>query len=173
MTDEEQHDLHSQALEQTGFWGRRAAGCLFLARDTGRILLSHRSLAVLEPGTWGTFGGAVDDGETEEEAVAREVLQETEYAGRFELLPLARFAHASGFTYQNYLAVVDSEFQPVLDGENQGFAWVDASALLSSDPPVQPLHPGLDYLLKHSGATIADAVAGCASTSSASLARGR
>ena len=28
---------HAQALRDTGFWGRKGAGCLFLALDTGRI----------------------------------------------------------------------------------------------------------------------------------------
>jgi len=42
---------HQQELEKTGFWGKRAAGCLFYAKDTGRYLIAHRSNYVLEPNT--------------------------------------------------------------------------------------------------------------------------
>ena len=66
---------HGLALEETGFWGRQAAGCLFLAKNTGRILIAHRSWAVLEPGTWGGFGGAIDEGEDPAEAARREALE--------------------------------------------------------------------------------------------------
>ncbi len=54
---------HADALAQTGFWGAYGgAGSIFLARDTGRLLLARRSHHVLQPGTWGTIGGAVDRG---------------------------------------------------------------------------------------------------------------
>ena len=66
MEDEEDEGMyeddsdHAEALQQTGFWGRAGAGVLFLARDTGRILIAHRSADVEQPDTWGTWGGAID-----------------------------------------------------------------------------------------------------------------
>ena len=50
---------HAAALEKTGFWGKQAAGCIFLARDTGRYLIAHRSPYVQEPNTWGRGSRAI------------------------------------------------------------------------------------------------------------------
>ena len=135
-------DAHRAARERTGFWGEQAAGCLFYARDTGRLLISHRSDKVQEPNTWGTWGGAMDSGEDPGEAVRREVKEETGFADEVELWPIWIFQHESGFKYHNYLAVVPSEFEPVLDHETQGFEWVEPG-----DWP-EPMHPGLKALVE-------------------------
>ena len=136
------NDEHGAALEKTGFWGRQAAGCLFLARSTGRLLIAHRSKHVLEPHTWGTWGGAIDPGETPKQGVVREVREEAGYTGRFKLIPLFVFKHSSGFRYHNFLAVVDDEFEPELDWETQGYEWVKFGRW------PKPLHPGLKSLLE-------------------------
>jgi len=132
---------HDQALKQTGFWGKRAAGCIFLAHDTGKICIAHRSSQVEQPGTWGTWGGAIDAKEDPAAAVKREVHEEAGYNGPMELIPLYVFFHASGFRYYNFLAVVPHEFKPVLDWESQGSAWVEVGKWPT------PLHPGLAKLL--------------------------
>jgi 8-oxo-dGTP pyrophosphatase MutT (NUDIX family) len=132
---------HGHYLEKTGFWGKRGAGCLFLAKDTKRICISHRSGSVLEPNTWGTWGGAIDSSETPEESVKREAYEEAGYKGDFELIPLFVFKSPSGFQYHNFLFVVDSEFTPLLNWETQGFSWIEYPNWPS------PLHPGMVALL--------------------------
>lgn len=132
---------HQRALDRTGFWGAAGAGCLIIARDTGRICIAHRSQEVEQPGTWGTWGGAIDQGEDPKIAAAREVQEEAGYHGKMSLIPLYIFSHPSGFKYYNFLAVVDREFTPQLDWETQGFVWVEFG-----DWP-QPLHHGLVSLL--------------------------
>ena len=57
------------------------------------------------------------------------------------MVPLYVFKHSSGFTYYNFLAIVESEFEPMLDWETQGFKWVEFG-----DWP-SPMHPGLEKLL--------------------------
>lgn len=41
-----------------------AAGILFLAATTGRVLLGYRSSAVHAPHCWSVIGGSIDEGET-------------------------------------------------------------------------------------------------------------
>jgi 8-oxo-dGTP pyrophosphatase MutT (NUDIX family) len=135
---------HRAALEKTGFWGKQAAGCIFLAMDTGRIGIAHRSAQVQSPNTWGTIGGAIDSGENPKVACAREVKEESGYTGDLRLIPLFVFSHLSGFRYYNYLAIVPKEFEPQTDWETQGFGWFDF------DKWPSPLHPGLVTLLSDS-----------------------
>lgn len=138
----ENDDEHRAQLQKTGFWGKRGAGCIILATDTGRICLPHRSQYVEQPGTWGTWGGAIDGDENPEVAAAREVREEAGYSGQLRMVPLFVFKHSSGFTYYNYLAVVEREFKPQLNWETQDYRWVEWG-----DWP-EPLHNGLKLLLQ-------------------------
>lgn len=143
--NERQNDLsHREHLERTGFWGNRGAGCWFLSAQTGRVLLPLRSRHVLEPETWGTWGGAVDHGLSIIEAIEKEVKQEAGYTGECVYVPLSVFRHESGFSYHNYLAVVDHEFEPELNWESSDYRWCDLDNLPS------PLHPGVKTMLKES-----------------------
>jgi 8-oxo-dGTP pyrophosphatase MutT (NUDIX family) len=132
--------LHRQALRDTGFWGAQGAGCLFFARSTGRFLVAHRSRQVEQPGTWGTWGGAIDRGEDPVEAVKREAHEETGYTGPIEIVPAYVFTKDT-FRYSNFVVVVPDEFKPRLDWENQGFRWCEYG-----DWPT-PAHFGLVALL--------------------------
>lgn len=133
---------HFQALQQTGFFGAAGAGCVFLARSTGRLLICHRSDEVEQPGTWGGWGGAINRGENPEDAVQREAYEETGHAGPFHMTPLFVFVKGD-FRYYNYLVTVDDEFTPHEDWESQGYRWVEYG-----DWP-QPLHFGLISLFQH------------------------
>lgn len=109
-----------------------------------------RSFYVLEPGTWGTMGGAIDQGETPVDTVTRECFEEAGYTGKLDLRPMVIFSHPSGFRYSNFIAVVDDEFEPELNHETQCVQWFDLGEAPS------PLHPGLEFLLNHSGDAIRD-----------------
>jgi 8-oxo-dGTP pyrophosphatase MutT (NUDIX family) len=136
---------HREHLERTGFWGRRGAGCLFLAADTGRILFQHRSKHVEQPHTWGTWGGAIDSDETPEDAVRREAMEETSHDVQImQMIPLFVFNKPGIFQYFNYLVVVPHEFEPGLDPninwETQGYRWCTFGQWPS------PLHFGAQLL---------------------------
>jgi 8-oxo-dGTP pyrophosphatase MutT (NUDIX family) len=136
----ENDEEHAKALDDTGFWGRAGAGCIILARDTGRILLPLRSSQVEQPHTWGTWGGAIDGHESPTNAVRREVSEEAGYHGHFDLEQLFVFKSGS-FRYFNYLAIVDNEFTPRLDWETAEADWFELNDLPS------PLHFGLQGIL--------------------------
>lgn len=114
---------HGDFLQEAGFWGRRGAGCLFYALSTGRFLIAMRSDLVEEPYTWGTWGGAVDLGKTAEETVRREVWEEAGYGEKFDLVHVHTFSHESGFVYENFIAIVEEEFEPTLDEETADYLW--------------------------------------------------
>lgn len=136
LTHDEIEAIHKAELRKNGFWGAAGAGCIFIARSTGRILLSHRSSRVEQPHTWGNFGGAIDPGENPEEAARREAEEETGHPMDERPIPLYVF-EKDNFRYHNYLMIVDEEFRPVESWETQGHAWVD----WGNWP--EPLHFGL------------------------------
>ena len=125
----------------------QGAGCIFFARDTQRFLIAQRSNQVSHPGTWGTWGGAMETGETPQDTTRREAMEESGYTGPFVLQPLSVY-RKRGFSYWNYLAVVDHEFQPKINWEVQDYAWC-----AYGDWP-QPLHFGLKALLNDSNLSL-------------------
>ncbi|RYY05086.1 MAG: NUDIX hydrolase, partial [Alphaproteobacteria bacterium] len=122
----------------------QGAGCIVLAHDTGRVLLAHRSADVLEPGTWGNWGGAVDEGVSPKSHALKELYEETGYQGPVESTrPLLVFEKGA-FRYSNYLVVVPTEFEPELNWEADGYRWCE----INEWP--QPLHYGLKALFSDS-----------------------
>ncbi len=129
---------HNKALQQTGFYGRAAAGCLFLAKNTGRICIVRRSPQVQHRGTWGTIGGAINPGEDPKTAAIREAEEEVGYTYRRgdNLILLDVFA-SGDFRYTTFLYIVEREFQPRLNWEATNAGWFELSRLPA------PLHFGL------------------------------
>jgi 8-oxo-dGTP pyrophosphatase MutT (NUDIX family)/GH24 family phage-related lysozyme (muramidase) len=133
---------------QREYWGNSAAGCIFVAKDTGRILLAHRSDRVdYEPETWGTWGGKIDMDESPKQAVEREVEEETGFTGQYKINPLYTYRDGT-FQYYNYLVIVPFEFTPQLNWENNDSSWIEFGEWPS------PLHFGMVELIKHAGGKI-------------------
>jgi 8-oxo-dGTP pyrophosphatase MutT (NUDIX family) len=141
LFDDERDHWHK--LATTGYFGARGAGCLFLAQDSKRLLLAHRSQEVEQPGTYGTWGGAIDQGEDPLAAVKREIHEETGFDGPSIIEPLLIFKDKT-FRYYNFLVVVESEFSPILNWESAGYQWCDYGQWPT------PLHFGLQKLLADS-----------------------
>lgn len=138
-------ETHSESFRRTGFWGAfGGAGAIFLALDTGRLLLTRRSPRVLQPGTWGTVGGALDHGEGPAEAVIREAREELGIEVQHEDLHLCYVFRdpRTQFSYHNYTALVSSEFEPMLNWEISEHAWVEFGAW------PDPLHFGMHHWLQ-------------------------
>lgn len=138
---------HQQALQDTGFWGRAGAGCIFIAKNTGRILLNHRSQYVEQPNTWGVWGGAIDSNESPIQAVKRESQEESGYMpDNSNIIPIYVFHDEnSGFKYYNFIVLTPDEFTPNIPAnsqwETQGWKWVDFGNWPS------PLHFGVKAIL--------------------------
>jgi 8-oxo-dGTP pyrophosphatase MutT (NUDIX family) len=121
------------------FWGNQAGGVLIICSRTNKVLLLKRSPYVQEPETWGMISGKIDAGETIEEAVAREVKEETGW--KIDNLIPSYVFKKNDFTFYNFISVVDIEFTPTLDWENTDYGWFDLDNLPEN------LHFGLEILL--------------------------
>lgn len=138
------HDeVHDEVLQKTGYWGKQGAGCLLVSLRTGKVLIPRRSALVLEPGTWGVFGGAIDPDENERQAVAREVDEEAGHKINPKSLEVL-YTYADkdkDFKYTTYIGVVDDEFVPILNWESSDAHWFEFGNWPS------PLHYGLEKIL--------------------------
>lgn len=138
---------HKRALGETGYWGRRGAGCVVQCVATGRLLMPLRSESVQEPNTWGTWGGAIDDGESPRDAALRELREESSYQG--EILSMDKlYVYVDGtFTYTTFLVKVPVEFSArFADGETQKAKWT------ALDNMPKNLHKGMRAILGDSKA---------------------
>lgn len=137
-----------KTLLETVFWGDAGAGALFVAEDTGKLLVCRRAYWVNEHGTWNLVGGALEGKETSTEAVEREIKEETGYSGGYRMSLLYIFTSGT-FTYHNYLITVPKEFGPEFrDGEHDEYLWVEFGKW------PKPLHFGLAALIEHAGSKI-------------------
>jgi len=127
--------------ESGKFWGNAGAGGIFLAKNTGRYLLPYRSRQVNEPNTWGVWGGAIDDDESPEEAVKREIREETGFKGNYQLKLLHVYTKGN-FKYSTYLIEVADEFEPVLNWETEKYSWFKLA-----DFPKDRIHFGLKPII--------------------------
>jgi len=129
------------------FWGDAGAGVLIICRSTGKILVAMRGEQVNEPNTWGIFGGKMDKGETPEESAKRELIEESGYTGKYELIPAYVYvAPGNKFTYYNFIGIIENEFQPEYDWETAYAEWMTLGELLKAEPK----HFGLKKLLEKS-----------------------
>ena len=115
-----------------------ASGCIFLSTKTGRILLQLRSSNVTHSKTWGFFGGKSEEDERPVETLRREIKEEIGMMPDIiKTIPISKFTSINGrFIYNSFVVLVDDEFVPILNGESDGYAWVD----IGKWP--KPLHPG-------------------------------
>ena len=134
-------------LTPEGRWGNIGAGILPYSKKTNRFLISLRSDYVLEPNTWGVWGGKLDgvDSDNVEKAAIREFREETGYGGNLKIIPSYIFRE-SKFTYYNFIGIIENEFVPNLDWETSDYKWVTFDELIH----LNPKHFGLEKLLKNS-----------------------
>jgi 8-oxo-dGTP diphosphatase len=110
-------------------WGRfGAAGVLFVHRggDATRVMLQKRSAWAHEGGSWSVAGGAVDAGETPEQAALREAAEEVGEIPEHRLVGQHVFAPADDWSYTTLVAEVDDRFGDSINFETDAVAWFTA-----------------------------------------------
>lgn len=127
----------TRTVEQAVTHVPAAAGCVIVAKNTGRVCLQQRSNAVSDPGLWSCWGGHRDASESLKQCVRRELAEESGYQGPLQLLPLHRTA-----SYATFVGRVPREFEPQINFESQDWGWFEPDQL------PRPLHPGLAAALK-------------------------
>ena len=115
-----------------------SVGVLFLSKETVRYLFLQRNGAKYE-NTWAYVGGKVETGETEYNALQREVVEEIGFMPLvLKTMPVEKFTNnKNNFSYSTYVCLVEKEFIPKLNEEHKGYAW----SQIDSWP--KPLHPGV------------------------------
>jgi 8-oxo-dGTP pyrophosphatase MutT (NUDIX family) len=121
----------------------KSIGALFIAQDTGRILLALRSSKQSHPLEFSLFGGKVNNDETLIEGLERELREEL---GQLPLiiktLPIDVYkSKDKNFEYYSMLIITPKEFIPTLNSENSGYVWV-----LPGEWP-KMFHPGVKSML--------------------------
>jgi 8-oxo-dGTP pyrophosphatase MutT (NUDIX family) len=94
-------EYHLGSGENIMFFGNRGAGVLVYCQNTNRFLLGLRSKFINEPGTWGTFGGKIEDDANPKEAALRELKEETDYSGPINLIHFDTF-QSGNFQFFNF-----------------------------------------------------------------------
>jgi 8-oxo-dGTP pyrophosphatase MutT (NUDIX family) len=116
----------------------KAVGVWFYSVDTRRYLYLMRNDSK-HPGAWGLPGGRVEDKETLLATINRECQEELGFVPEYiRMIPLEKFTTVdSGFEYHTFFCTVGQEFQPQLNDEHIGYAWIDSGTW------PRPMHPGL------------------------------
>ena len=142
--------------KDTKYWGKEAAGILTLCTKTKRFLIALRSPYVMEPETYGIFGGKLDENEHDPKKVAlRELQEETEYYGEIHLKKAYVFEDKKvGFKYHNFIGLVPEEFEAELNWENTKAIWMTFEEL----EKLKNKHFGLVELLHNSKDLILDLI---------------
>ncbi len=122
---------------------KQLAGAL-LYNAKGEVLLQHRDDKpdIAHPGLWSLFGGAVDVGETSEEALVREIWEEIEYKVTEKRLWL--IARQPGAQFSIFLVFLGVPIENLVLHEGQDFGLFQPQEALET----LPVSPVTKYVLR-------------------------
>lgn len=100
----------------------RDVSVILLFNDEGKVLLQQRALdAKRTPSKWGFFGGGIEKGETELDAVLRECFEETHYK-----LTNPKFIGKESHNGIDTLYIFSEKYdnkQEIILGEGRDYGW--------------------------------------------------
>jgi len=154
-------------VEPKQYWGRAAAGMMFICREDNTMLLLHRADWVAQGGTWGIPGGSVTEDQWFALPIAepvpdgdpvflngarREVQEECgSLPPGFSMSNIfdETMFEDQGFKYKTFvysISLADKEMWELiaLDGETQDFIWAPIKELNQL-----PLHFGVKFTLRN------------------------
>lgn len=142
-----------QYFEERIYWGTEAAGTVFIANDTKRILFLKRSGEEdSEQDHWEiTIGGKkdpedIDAGATRDREAREELGIDVPI---LDIISLEVFIDTGEdhrpFKYFSFAKIVQSEFTPILSEEHSNFKWVNIKT--EEDKIPTPLHFGAQHLI--------------------------
>ena len=113
-------------------------GSVVLSINSNWVLLQFWNSDKRHKHTWGFWGGIVEIGESPYEALIREVEEELGIVPDISNLNRIDVYQSKdrNFMYYSFVAVIEDEFLPTLNGESCGYAWVN----IGNWP--KPLHEG-------------------------------
>lgn len=121
----------------------KSAGALIKSVSTNRYLFVLRSANTSYPSRWSLVGGKIHLGEFLVEGLTREIEEELGFLPQIDKL-VGFNCYTSmdkKFQYYSFLMLTPNEFTPVLNRENDGYAWVNI------ETPPKPLHPRLKEVI--------------------------
>jgi 8-oxo-dGTP diphosphatase len=109
---------------------KRAGAIAVLVNGAGEILLQLRDPdpGIPYPGTWGLPGGGVEPGETSEQAVRRELVEEIAFIVG-ELAELGRFVTPEGFAMTVFAGTIDAPIEALERNEGADLRFFPPEAL--------------------------------------------
>ena len=145
---------HGSAFKKTGRWGKMGAGCILGSTDNQKFLLPKRSSQVLEPHTWGVWGGAIDEeikwhdilnkAVIAQDHAKRELFEESGFRGKLIRRELLTIYKSKGFEYYTFLFLTDSSnFEIRLNWETEKAYWLTIDQIVN----LKNKHFGLKYVL--------------------------
>ena len=113
-------------------------GVWFYSLKTQRYLYLMRNDS-RHPMSWGLPGGKAEANESLLETIDRECREELGSMPDYvSLVPLEKFTSTDNqFSYHTFFCCVSNEFQPILNFEHLGYAWIGNNIY------PKPMHPGL------------------------------
>jgi len=122
---------------------KTACGTIFIAANTGRVLLNLRSPYKSHNLTWSLWGGMVEGDESIKDCLFRELAEEMGFVPNIKKInPFDIYeSKDKHFRYYSFVCVVDSEFIPQINKEAVGYCWTKLGIWPT------PMHEGAEITL--------------------------
>ncbi|NTU98514.1 NUDIX domain-containing protein [Candidatus Falkowbacteria bacterium] len=145
--------IEEYGKQRSGQYEPRDVSVILLYDKEGKILLQHRSAdAKRSPNCWAFFGGGIEAGETPEQAVRRESLEELSYVLDNPRLVLEQRFSWGGFESCKYVFTEEYDVsKELILGEGQGMDWnnyAELEKLGLSDHDMEALELIKDHIFK-------------------------